>query len=68
MRKIEKEPKSPIRFITKAFLAAALYSSFENQNPISKNEQSPTPSHPANNNGKLFANTRMIIENKNKLR
>src|SRR5437667_10900780 len=43
-----KKPRSPIRFITNALLAALLYSVFLNQYPISKYEHRPTPSQPMN--------------------
>src|SRR5690606_10266516 len=43
-----RNPKSPIRFITKAFLAALAYDEFLNQKPINRYEQSPTPSQPMN--------------------
>ena len=42
-------PKSPIRFTTNAFIAAALADGFFYQKPISKYEASPTPSQPKNN-------------------
>ena len=42
-------PKSPTRFTTKAFIAAACADSFLYQKPISKYEATPTPSHPKNN-------------------
>src|SRR5262245_13671820 len=41
-----KKPRSPIRFMINALLAALLYSVFLNQYPISKYEQRPTPSQP----------------------
>ena len=37
---------SPIRVVTNAFFAAFAFSVFSNQNPISRYEQSPTPSQP----------------------
>ena len=37
---------SPTRVVTKAFFAAFAFSVFSNQNPISRYEQSPTPSQP----------------------
>ncbi|MOA10436.1 hypothetical protein D3C78_1303250 [compost metagenome] len=44
----KRKPKSPIRFITNAFLAALAYSVFLNQKPINKYEHKPTPSQPIN--------------------
>src|SRR5690606_40276504 len=35
-----RKPRSPIRFITKAFFAAFTYDEFRNQKPISRYEQS----------------------------
>ena len=37
---------SPIRVVMNAFFAADAFSVFSNQNPISRYEQSPTPSQP----------------------
>ena len=37
---------SPILVVTNAFFAALAFSVFSNQNPISRNEHKPTPSHP----------------------
>jgi hypothetical protein len=42
------KPKSPIRFITKAFFAATYGSGRSNQNPMRRYEQRPTPSQPTN--------------------
>ena len=43
-----RKPKSPIRFMIKAFLAALLLAWSLNQNPMSKYEDRPTPSQPIN--------------------
>jgi hypothetical protein len=39
-------PKSPIRLTRKAFLPASAAEGFSNQNPISRYDARPTPSHP----------------------
>ena len=46
-----KNPKSPMRLTMNAFLPASAFAFSENQNPINKYEQSPTPSHPTNRTG-----------------
>jgi hypothetical protein len=56
------KPKSPIRFIRKAFRAAWLAALRVNQKLISKKEQSPTPSQPKNNCKKLSAVTNISIK------
>jgi hypothetical protein len=43
-----RKPASPIRLTMKAFLPASAFSLSENQYPIRRYEQSPTPSHPTN--------------------
>ena len=63
MRNIpRRKPKSPIRFTIKAFLPALAFSISSNQNPISKYEQSPTPSQPINKIGRLAPRIRMSME------
>src|SRR5690606_28870374 len=56
-----RKPKSPIRYITKAFLAAEAYDEFLNQKPISKEEQCPTPAQPMNMTKEFEPNTRMVM-------
>ncbi|MND04745.1 hypothetical protein D3C83_251580 [compost metagenome] len=46
-----RNPKSPIRFTMNAFLPASAFALSLNQNPISRYEQSPTPSQPTNISG-----------------
>jgi hypothetical protein len=46
-----RNPKSPIRFTTNAFFPASALAFSLNQNPISRYEQSPTPSQPTNMSG-----------------
>ncbi len=43
-----RNPKSPMRLTMNAFLPASAFAFSLNQKPISKYEQSPTPSHPMN--------------------
>ena len=43
-----RKPKSPTRFVMKAFLPAFAAEFFRNQNPISRYDARPTPSHPTN--------------------
>ena len=50
-------PKSPIRLTTNAFLPASAADFFRNQNPISRYEQSPTPSHPTKRTGNVEPRT-----------
>ncbi len=52
-----RNPKSPIRFTMNAFLPASAADRFRNQNPISRYEQSPTPSQPTNSTGKVDPST-----------
>src|SRR5882724_8231005 len=61
-------PKSPNRFVMKAFFAASTAEAFPYQNPISKYDDTPTSSQKMNNCRKLFASTMPSIENVNKLR
>ena len=47
MRKIAtRKPKSPMRLTMKAFFPASAFAFSLNQNPISRYDASPTPSHP----------------------
>ena len=64
----KQKPRSPIRFITKAFLAALLYAVFLYQKPISRYEQRPTPSQPTNVMRKLLPRTSSNIKNTKRLR
>ena len=41
-----RNAESPMRVTTNAFFAANAAAGRSNQNPISRYEQSPTPSHP----------------------
>ncbi len=50
-------PKSPMRLTTNAFLPASAADCFLNQKPISRYEQSPTPSQPTNMTGKVDPST-----------
>jgi hypothetical protein len=43
-----RNPKSPMRFTMNAFLPASALAFSLNQKPISRYEQSPTPSQPTN--------------------
>src|SRR6185437_9083873 len=46
-----RNPKSPMRFTMKAFLPASAFALSLNQNPISRYDTRPTPSHPTNITG-----------------
>ena len=46
-----RKPKSPMRLTMKAFFPASAFALSLNQNPISRYEQSPTPSQPTNMSG-----------------
>ena len=61
-----KKPKSPMRFIIKAFFAALLNAVFLNQKPINKYETTPTASQPKNSCKKLLDITNISIEKVNK--
>tara|TARA_B100000586_G_C20115823_1_gene433429 strand:- start:6387 stop:6644 length:258 start_codon:yes stop_codon:yes gene_type:complete len=58
-----KRPTSPTLFNNIAFMAAFAARILVNQNPINKNEQSPTPSQPINKTIKLLDVTKIIIKN-----
>ena len=64
-RKVPKMPseklKSPTRLTTNALIAAALADGLWYQNPISRYEASPTPSHPKNIWMRLSAVTSISI-------
>ena len=60
--------KSPMRLTTKAFLPASVAERFLYQNPISRYEHSPTPSHPTNSIGKLAPSTSTSMKAANRLR
>ena len=62
MRKAE----SPIRVVTKAFLAASAAALRSNQNPISRYEHRPTPSQPTYSSRKLLARTSTSMKNTNR--
>ena len=55
-------PRSAIRFMMKASLAAQEALSFSYQKPISAQEHRPTPSHPMKRPAKLSLMTSTIIE------
>ena len=59
-------PKSPILFTIKAFIAALFAVSFLYQNPISRYEHNPTPSHPKKSCRKLSETTKASIEKVNR--
>ncbi len=61
-------PQSPIRFVMKAFLPASDALFFSYQNPISRYEQSPTPSQPTNITRKLPPSTRVSMKKQNRFR
>ena len=63
-----RKQKSPIRFTTNALRPAVAYASFLNQNPIRRNEHSPTPSQPMNITGRLAPSTRISIDPVNRFR
>ena len=63
-----RNPKSPIRLTMNAFFPASAAAGRSYQNPISRYEQSPTPSQPTNISRKLFASTSVSIANMNRLR
>jgi hypothetical protein len=58
-----KKAKSPTRFTMKAFFPAARVRDVRYQNPISRYEHNPTPSHPTNRSARLFAMTSVSMEN-----
>ena len=51
-------PKSPIRLTMNAFFPASEADFFSYQKPMSRYEQSPTPSHPTNSTRKFAPSTR----------
>ena len=62
MRKAE----SPIRVVTKAFLAASAAALRSNQNPISRYEHRPTPSQPRYRSRKFWARTSVSMKKQNR--
>ena len=62
------KPKSPTRLTTKALIAAALADGRSYQQPISRYEQTPTPSQPKYNWRKLSAVTSISMAKVNRLR
>jgi hypothetical protein len=46
-----RKPKSPMRFTMNALRPASALADSLNQNPISRYDASPTPSHPTNITG-----------------
>ena len=63
-----RKPKSPMRLTMNAFFPASAAEGFAYQNPMSRYEQSPTPSQPTNMSRKLSARTSVSIANMNRLR
>jgi len=61
-----KIKKSPIRFISIAFIAALVAWTLDFQKLINKKEHKPTPSHPKNSITKLEDKTKTIIKKVNK--
>jgi hypothetical protein len=59
-------PKSPTRFVMKAFLPATAAELRSNQNEINKYEHRPTPSQPMNVSRKLEPSTSTSIEAANR--
>ena len=57
-----RKPTSPMRVVMKAFFAASAADRRSHQNPISRNEQNPTPSHAAYRSRRLSASTSVSIE------
>ncbi len=62
------KPKSPTRFTMKAFFPASAFARSLNQKPISRYEQSPTPSHPTNITGKEEPSTSSSMKKMNRFR
>ena len=63
-----RNPTSPTRLVTNAFLPATAAVSRSNQKEMRKYEQTPTPSHPRNVKSRLSAITSTSIENAKRLR
>ena len=61
-------PASPMRFTTNAFRPAAEALSLRYQNPISRYEQSPTPSQPMKRSGRLPPSTSSSMKNVKRFR
>ncbi len=61
-------PTSPMRLTMKAFFPASDALFFLNQNPMSRYEQRPTPSHPTNSRGRLPPRTSSSMKNVNRFR
>src|SRR5262245_66323932 len=61
-------PKSPIRLTMNAFLPASDADFFSYQNPISRYEQSPTPSQPTNRIRKFAPSTSTSMNAANRFR
>ena len=62
------KPKSPTRLVTNALSDALDARVRSNQNPTSRYEHRPTPSHPRNVRRKLEARTRISIAAANRLK
>src|SRR5512143_1674762 len=63
-----RNPKSPIRLTTKAFLPASDADFFSYQKPMSRYEHRPTPSQPTNMSRKLLAPTSVSMAKTKRLR
>ncbi len=63
-----RKAKSPTRLTTNALVAAAEFLSSVYQNPMSRYEHTPTPSHPRKSTGKLSPSTRLSMAKMKRLR
>ena len=63
-----RKPKSPTRLTMKAFLPASAADGRVYQKPMSRYEQSPTPSQKTKSRRKLPASTSIVIEKTNRFR
>ncbi len=61
-------PKSPMRLTTNAFLPASAALFLWYQNPISRYEDSPTPSHPTNMTRKVLPSTSVSMKKQKRFR
>ena len=61
-------PKSPMRLTTNAFLPASAALFLWYQKPMSRYEQSPTPSHPTNMTRKVLPSTSVSMKKQKRLR
>ncbi len=61
-------PQSPMRLVMNAFLPASAALFFWYQKPISRYEQSPTPSQPTNMTSALLPSTSTSMKKQNRFR